>query len=73
MRIGLILTEALVGLRRNASMVISVVLVTFVSLTFVGAAILMQEQISTMRAYWSERAQVAVYMCSPVSETDNLT
>ncbi|MFB7251745.1 permease-like cell division protein FtsX [Microbacterium sp. NPDC056234] len=70
MRVGLILTEALVGLRRNASMVISVVLVTFVSLTFVGAAILMQEQISTMRAYWSERAQVAVYMCSPVSETD---
>ena len=40
MRIGLILTEALVGLRRNISMVISVVLVTFVSLTFVGAAIL---------------------------------
>lgn len=70
MRVGLILTEALVGLRRNASMVISVVLVTFVSLTFVGAAILMQEQISTMRAYWSERAQVAVYMCSSVSETD---
>ena len=38
MRIGLILTEALVGLRRNLSMVISVVLVTFVSLTFVGVA-----------------------------------
>ncbi|GAB3600760.1 permease-like cell division protein FtsX [Microbacterium tumbae] len=70
MRVGLILSEALSGLRRNASMVISVVLVTFVSLTFVGAAILMQEQIGTMRAYWSERAQVAVYLCSPVSETD---
>ena len=38
MRVGLILGEALTGLRRNASMVISVVLVTFVSLTFVGAA-----------------------------------
>lgn len=70
MRIGLILTEALVGLRRNISMVISVVLVTFVSLTFVGAAILMQSQIGVMRGYWSERAQVAVYMCSAVSESD---
>ena len=59
MRIGLILTEALVGLRRNISMVISVVLVTFVSLTFVGAAILMQGQIGVMRGYWAERAQVA--------------
>ena len=62
MRIGLILTEALGGLRRNISMVISVVLVTFVSLTFVGAAILMQAQIGTMRGYWTERAQVAVYL-----------
>ena len=62
--------EALGGLRRNISMVISVVLVTFVSLTFVGAAILMQGQISTMRDYWTERAQVAVYMCSPVSDTE---
>ncbi|WP_217181403.1 permease-like cell division protein FtsX [Streptomyces sp. AC495_CC817] len=70
MRIGLILTEALGGLRRNISMVISVILVTFVSLTFVGAAILMQAQIGTMRGYWSERAQVAVYMCSAISESD---
>ncbi len=69
MRIGLILTEALGGLRRNISMVISVVLVTFVSLTFVGAAILMQAQIGTMRGYWTERAQVAVYMCSAISES----
>ena len=59
--------EALGGLRRNISMVISVVLVTFVSLTFVGAAILMQGQISTMRGYWTERAQVSVSMCSSVS------
>lgn len=70
MRVGLILAEALGGLRRNLSMVISVVLVTFVSLTFVGAAILMQAQIGTMRAYWTERAQVAVYMCSSVSEAE---
>ncbi|WP_300267871.1 permease-like cell division protein FtsX [Microbacterium sp.] len=67
MRVGLILLEALGGLRRNISMVISVVLVTFVSLTFVGAAMLMQGQISTMRGYWTERAQVSVSMCSSVS------
>ena len=63
MRAGLILGEALSGLRRNASMVISIVLVTFVSLTFVGAAILMQAQIGTMRDFWTGRAQVQVSMC----------
>lgn len=71
MRFSLIVGEALAGLRRNISMVISVVLVTFVSLTFVGAAILMQAQISTMRAYWGEQAEVTVYMCSPLSTSAN--
>ncbi|MFT4214856.1 MAG: permease-like cell division protein FtsX, partial [Microbacterium sp.] len=63
MRLRLILIEALTGLRRNASMVISVVLVTFVSLTFVGAAMLMQMQIGKMRDYWVDRAQISVVMC----------
>jgi len=70
MNFGLIVGEALLGLRRNISMVISVVLVTFVSLTFVGAAILMQAQIGTMRGFWGERAEVTIYMCSPLSVSD---
>ncbi|MCT9820391.1 permease-like cell division protein FtsX [Microbacterium sp. W1N] len=69
MRVRLILGEALTGLRRNISMVISIVLVTFVSLTFVGAAMLMQMQIGEMRDYWVGRAQVAVFMCSSISST----
>jgi len=48
-------------------MVISVVLVTFISLTFVGAAILLQVQINQMKSYWFDRAQVAVYMCTEFS------
>jgi cell division transport system permease protein len=63
MRLGLILSEAASGLRRNLSMVVSVVLVTFISLTFVGAAILLQMQIGQMKDYWYDRAQVAVYLC----------
>jgi len=67
MRIGLVLAEAANGLRRNASMVVSVVLVTFISLTFVGTAALMQLQIGQMKSYWYDRAQVAVYLCTTVS------
>lgn len=63
MRVRLVIAEAFNGLRRNVSMVISVVLVTFVSLTFVGAALLMQMQIGTMRDYWADRAQVAIILC----------
>ncbi len=54
-------------------MVISVVLVTFISLTFVGAAILLQLQIGQMKGYWYDRAQVAIYMCTEVDTTGNCT
>lgn len=67
MRLALILGEVGTGLRRNASMVVSVVLVTFISLTFVGAAILLQMQIGQMKTYWYDKAQVAVYMCTDTS------
>ncbi len=73
MRLGLILGEVASGLRRNVSMVISVVLVTFISLTFVGAAILLQLQIGQMKGYWYDRAQVAIYMCTEVDTTGNCT
>ena len=61
------------GLRRNASMVVSVVLVTFVSLTFVGTAALLQLQIAQMKNYWYDRAQVAVYLCTSVSTAPGCT
>ena len=61
------LGEAANGLRRNASMVVSVVLVTFISLTFVGTAALLQLQIAQMKNFWYDRAQVAVYLCTTVS------
>lgn len=67
MRLGLILGEVSTGLRRNVSMVVSVILVTFISLTFVGAAILLQMQIGQMKSYWYDKAQVAVYLCTATS------
>ncbi len=67
MRLGLILSEVGQGFRRNLSMVVSVVLVTFISLTFFGAAILLQFQIGEMKGYWYDRAQVVVYFCTDIS------
>ncbi|MHA7262594.1 permease-like cell division protein FtsX [Arthrobacter sp. TMN-37] len=63
MRLAFILSEIGSGLRRNLSMVISVILVTFISLTFVGAAGLLQLQINQMKGYWYDRVQVAVFLC----------
>jgi cell division transport system permease protein len=62
-RLQFILSEIGIGLRRNLSMTISVVLVTFVSLTFVGAAALLQMQIGKMQDDFYDRVEVSVYLC----------
>ncbi|WP_299033518.1 permease-like cell division protein FtsX [uncultured Pseudokineococcus sp.] len=64
MRFQFILSEIAIGLRRNLAMTVSVVLVTFVSLTFVGAGALMQQQVSTMKGDWYDRVQVAIFLCT---------
>ncbi len=63
MRFAFILSEIGSGIRRNLSMVTSVILVTFISLTFVGAAGLFQLQINQMKGYWYDRVQVTIYLC----------
>lgn len=68
MRLQFILSEILIGLRRNLAMTVSVVLVTFVSLTFVGAGALLQMQIGTMKDYWYDRVQVSIFLCVANSE-----
>ncbi|HRO29478.1 MULTISPECIES: permease-like cell division protein FtsX [Micrococcaceae] len=69
MRFAFILGETLSGIRRNLSMVVSVVLVTFISLTFVGAAGLLQLQINQMKGYWYDRVEVAIFLCTGTSTT----
>lgn len=71
MKLGFILREAAKGLRQNVVMVVSVVLVTFVSLTFVGASALLQLQINQMKGYWYDRMEVAVYLCDDSSSSTN--
>ncbi|WP_278236869.1 permease-like cell division protein FtsX [Isoptericola sp. AK164] len=63
MRLQFILGEVFRGLRRNATMVVSVVLVTFVSLTFVGAAALLQMQIDKLQGDWYDLVEVSVFLC----------
>ena len=63
MRLQFILSEIGIGLRRNLSMTISVILVTFVSLTFVGVAGLLQTQIGKMKDDWYNKVEVSVFLC----------
>lgn len=62
-----VLSELGTGLRRNISMTVSLVVTLLVSLTLVGVGLLMQMQISKTQAFWGDRLQIQVQLCSPVS------
>ena len=59
------------GLRRNISMAVSVVLVTMVSMFLLGLGLLAQRQADTMKGYWYDRIQVSIYLCTPNSLEPN--
>ncbi|GAB2698598.1 permease-like cell division protein FtsX [Thalassiella azotivora] len=71
MRLQFVLSEIGIGLRRNLAITLSVVLVTLVSLTFVGLALVFQSQVDLMKGYWYDRVQVSIFLCAKdsVAET----
>ncbi|WP_115727739.1 permease-like cell division protein FtsX [Actinomyces culturomici] len=64
MKLRFILSEVGKGLSRNRAMSVAVVLVTFVSLLFVGVAGLSQMQVMRMKSQWYDKIEVSVYMCA---------
>jgi cell division transport system permease protein len=64
-RPGFLLGEIGNGLRRNVSMFVSVVLVTMVSLFFLGIGLLAQQQVSTAKGFWYDRVEVSIFLCTP--------
>ncbi|MGI4895452.1 MAG: permease-like cell division protein FtsX [Janthinobacterium lividum] len=67
MRIGFVLGEMVIGLRRNFTMTLSVILVTMVSLFFFGAGLLVQQQVSILKGDWYDRVQVSIFLCGAES------
>lgn len=63
MRATFLLAEVGNGLRRNVSMVVSVVLVTMISMYLLGLGLLAQRQVDTMKDYWYGRVQVSIFLC----------
>jgi len=70
MRLRFIFGEVWNGLRRNATMALSVVLVTFVSLTFVGAAALIQVQLGQLQDDWYGKVEVSIFLCPENARTE---
>ncbi|WP_270886642.1 permease-like cell division protein FtsX [Pedococcus sp. 5OH_020] len=71
MRLQFMLSEIWVGLRRNLSIAVSVMLVTTVSLYLLGLGLLAQREVDTLKGYWYDRIQVSIFMCGQDSAEPN--
>ena len=71
MRLQFMLSEIAIGLRRNLSIAVSVMLVTMVSVYLMGIGFLAQGQVDTLKGYWYDRIQVSIFMCGEDSAEPN--
>ena len=63
MRARFILSETWANLTRNLSMLLSLMLVTFISFLFIGASVLTQAQITRAKGDWYDKVEVVVWLC----------
>ncbi|CAB4334885.1 unannotated protein [freshwater metagenome] len=55
------------GLRRNFTMTVALIVSVAVSLSLVGAALLMSAQVDRMKGYWYDKIEVSIFLCGKSS------
>ena len=70
MRLRFILSETWLGLTRNVSMLVALILTVMISLGMLGSALLMSKQINTMKDFWFDKIQVSVFLTKDVTQPE---
>src|SRR5271165_2406730 len=65
MRAQFVFSEVWIGLRRNLTMTVALVVVVAISLSLLGTGLMFVKQVDNTRTYWQSRVQLSVYLCSP--------
>jgi cell division transport system permease protein len=73
MRAHFVFHEVWVGLRRNLTMTVALVVVVAVSLALLGTGLLFVEQVDQVRNLWQGKVQLSVYLCTDVSSSPQCT
>lgn len=66
MRAHFVLSEIGVGLRRNITMTLAVIVSVALSLSLLGGSLLAREQVSSMKDFWYDKVQVSIFLCNSV-------
>jgi cell division transport system permease protein len=67
MRAQFVFHEVWIGLRRNLTMTVALIVVVAISLSLLGTGLLFVKQVDNTRTYWQSRVQLSVYLCTDSS------
>jgi cell division transport system permease protein len=68
MRLKYVLNEVLVGLWRNVTMTVAMIITMSVSLTMLGASVLLYLQVDQMKTYYYGEIEVSIFLRSDVTD-----
>jgi len=71
MRSNFVFSEIWIGLRRNLTMTVALIVVVAISLSLLGTGLLFVKQVDATRTYWQGQAEVSVYLCYAESANPN--
>ncbi|ACZ84448.1 permease-like cell division protein FtsX [Streptosporangium roseum] len=63
MRANFIFSEVWIGLRRNLTMTIAVIVTVAIGMALLGVGLMINSQISGMKDFWSDKVEVSVFLC----------
>jgi cell division transport system permease protein len=64
MRAQFVFHEVWIGLRRNLTMTVALIVVVAISLSLLGTGLLFVKQVDNTRQFWQSRVQLSVYLCT---------
>jgi cell division transport system permease protein len=67
MRAQFVFQEIWIGLRRNLTMTIALVVVVAISLSLLGTGLLFVKQVDATRTYWQGKVEISIYLCTKQS------
>jgi cell division transport system permease protein len=73
MRAQFVFHEVWIGLRRNLTMTIALVVVVAISLSLLGTGLLFVKQVDETRSFFQGRFQLSIYLCTDTSSSPQCT
>src|SRR6266581_7602348 len=71
MRAQFVLQEIWIGLRRNLTMTVSLVITVAIAMALLGTGLLVRSQVNSSRDYWYGKVQVSIFLCVKTSSNTN--